>query len=254
MNWNRKSTITTALLLGAFSALAAAFALAPATSSTLPRPPLVPAQALAIVPGTIRISAGQLMRGGGDASGLDCYACHHQESPPEVKVDADHRVILPKEHADLIISMRNCAECHPPQDPVKLDYDTAGNVIVPEAHKGLLAVAHGRTFPGGDCYNCHNRDQLNELHTPDGTKLKFDQATLLCASCHVRIYRDWNAGAHGRTSGHWDPKLGPINREECTSCHDPHAPAFTGLIPMPAPHLLHPLPPTGATNTDHHEP
>ena len=143
---------------------------------------------------------------------LDCYACHHQESPPQITVDADHRVILPKEHADLIIGMRNCAECHPPSDPVKLDYDAAGNVVVPAAHKGLLVVSHGKNFPGGDCYNCHNRDQLNELHTPEGTKLKFDQATLLCASCHGRIYRDWNAGAHGRTSGHWDPKLGPRTR------------------------------------------
>src|ERR1022692_4013622 len=43
--------------------------------------------------------------------------------------------VLPKEHADLIISMRNCSECHPPNDPVKLDYDASGNVIVPEAHR-----------------------------------------------------------------------------------------------------------------------
>lgn len=242
MNWDRKNTVVTVLLVAIFAALAIVFALVPPQTGALARPPLVPRESLAITPGTVRISAAQLMRSGGDVSGLDCYACHHQDSPPVVTLDANHRVILPKEHADLIISMRNCAECHAPNDPVKLDYDSSGYVIVPQAHKGLLSVAHGRSFPGDDCYNCHNRTQLNELHTPEGTNLKFEQATLLCASCHGRVYRDWKAGAHGRTGGHWDPKAGPTNREECTSCHDPHAPAFTDLIPMPGPHLLHPAP------------
>jgi len=242
------------LLTVVFTTLAVVFTRIPAKPGALARPPLIPREALAIAPGTVRISAAQLMRSGGDVSGLDCYACHHQDSPPEVKFDAGHRVILAKEHADLIISMRNCAECHPPDDPVKLDYDASGNVIVPAAHQGLLAVAHGRTFPNGDCYNCHDRDQLNQLHTPDGTKLKFEQATMLCASCHGRVYRDWESGAHGRTSGYWDQKAGPINREECTSCHDPHAPAFTGFIPMPGPHLLHPVPQhSSPSSTDHHD-
>jgi predicted CXXCH cytochrome family protein len=103
-------------------------------------------------------------------------------------------------------------------------------------------MAHGRNARNEDCYNCHDRDQLNQLHTPDGQKLTFEQATLLCASCHGPTYRDWMAGAHGRTSGFWDQKAGATSRQECASCHDPHAPAFTGLIPMPGPHQLHPLP------------
>ncbi|MGA2016487.1 MAG: cytochrome c3 family protein [Opitutaceae bacterium] len=233
-----------ALLTVAFLALAYSFARVPARPGRVSRPLLVPADALAIVPGTVRISAGQLMRSGGDVSGLDCYACHHKESPPEVKFDANHRIVLPKEHADLIISMRNCAECHPPSDPVKLNYDDAGNVVVPQAHLGLLSMAHGHTLRNNNCYNCHDRDQLDQLHTPDGAALKFEQATLLCAACHGPTYRDWMAGAHGRTAGFWDRKAGPIKREECTSCHDPHAPAFTGIIPMPGPHPLHPLPPS----------
>jgi predicted CXXCH cytochrome family protein len=238
----------------AFTALACLFFQVPSRPVLLLRSPLVPRDALAIVPGTIRISAGQLISSGGDVSGLDCYACHHRESPPEIKFGADNQVILPREHADLIISMRNCAECHPPNDPVKLNYDEAGNVIVPAAHKGLLSMAHGHNLQNNNCYNCHDRDELDQLHTSGGTKLKFEQATLLCASCHGTTYRDWVAGAHGRRSGFWDRSAGPMKREECTSCHDPHAPAFTGIIPMPGPHLLHPLPQQRPekTGTDRH--
>jgi predicted CXXCH cytochrome family protein len=242
MTQNRKSSIVLCILTVVFVALAYSFARAPARPGSLTRPPLVPPDALAIVPGTVRISAAQLIQSGGDVSGMSCYSCHHQDSPPDVKVGPDNRIVLPKEHADLIISMRNCAECHPPNDPVKLDYDADGIVLVPKGHEGLFAMAHGRGFRNNNCYNCHDRNQLDRLHTPDGESLTFSQATLLCGSCHGPTYRDWNAGAHGRTGGHWDRKAGPINREECTSCHDPHAPAFTGLIPMPGPHLLHPLP------------
>jgi len=253
LNPNPNTSIVLAILTAGFVVLAYSFARVPARPGVVSRPLLVPPGALAIVPGTVRISAGQLMKSGGDVSGLDCYACHHKESPPEVKFDANHRIVLPREHADLIISMRNCAECHPPNDPVKLDYDASGNVIVPAAHQGLLSMAHGHTLRNNNCYNCHDRDQLDQLHTPDGAALKFEQATLLCASCHGPTYRDWMAGAHGRTGGYWDRKAGPIKREECASCHDPHAPAFTGLIPMPGPHPLHPLPrtPAPSVSNDH---
>ena len=249
MNRDRKTDITLALITIGFTTLAIYFARVPARPGVVALPPLVPAEALAITPGTVRISAGQLIRSGGDASGLACYTCHHQDSPPEVKFDDQHRIVLPKEHADLMISMRNCAECHPPNDPVKLEYADDGSLIVPAAHRGLIAMAHGRNFRNENCYNCHDRGQLDQLHTPEGTKLKFEQATLLCAGCHGPTYRDWEAGVHGRTSGHWDRSAGPIKREECTSCHDPHAPAFTGIIPMPGPHLLHP-PPSHASRTE----
>src|SRR5271165_3678971 len=123
MNWDRKTSLTLALITLGFACLAVEFVRVPARPGVVALPPLVSPQALAIIPGgTVRISAGQLIRSGGDTSGLACYTCHHQDQPPEVKFDSLHRIILPKEHADLIISMRNCAECHPPNDPVKLDY------------------------------------------------------------------------------------------------------------------------------------
>jgi predicted CXXCH cytochrome family protein len=242
----RKTAVVLAIQTLGFAVLAYSFTRVPARPGVIVRPPLVAQSELAIVPGTVRISAGQLIASGGDTSGLACYACHHQDSPPEVRPGPDNRIVLPKEHSDLIISMRNCAECHPANDPVALNYDANGVVQFPKGHEGLVAMAHGHTFRNNSCYNCHDRDQLDQLHTPDGAKLAFSQATQLCGSCHGPTYRDWKAGAHGRTGGYWDRSAGPIKREECTSCHDPHAPAFTGLIPMPGPHLLHPAPVTAA--------
>ena len=252
MNDDRKISLIWAVLAAAFAALAVLFVRIPARPASVPRQPLTSAQSLAGVtpPGTIRVSAGQLMRSGGDTSGLDCYACHDKKSPPVLKYDADHRIILPREHGDLIIGMRNCAECHSPEKPVKLEYAADGAVILPEAHRNLAGMAHGRNFRNQGCYTCHDPDQLDRLHTPEGDRLRFEDATLLCAGCHGPTYRDWNAGIHGRTSGFWDRKAGPFRREECTSCHDPHAPRFTGLIPMPPPHRSDgTLPPPAARPT-----
>jgi predicted CXXCH cytochrome family protein len=254
MTDERKISLTLAALTAVFAALAVAFDRVPARPAAENRPPLTSPQALAgvIPPGTVRISAGELIRTGGDTSVLACYSCHDQKHPPVVKFDDQHRAILPKEHADLIIAMRNCSECHSAARPVKLEYTDDGTVIIPEAHRNLAAMAHGRNARNENCYTCHEQDHLDRLHTPEGAELTFDQATLLCAGCHGPNYRDWEAGIHGRTSGHWDRTAGPITRQECTSCHDPHAPAFTGLIPMPAPHRSNrvPAPLAQTTRTD----
>ncbi|MDB6165406.1 MAG: hypothetical protein JWQ83_546 [Lacunisphaera sp.] len=191
---------------------------------------------------TLRMSAGQLIKSGGDASGLECYACHDEKKPVELQYDADHRLVFPPAHADLIISMRNCEVCHGTDRPkVKLEYAADGALIMPKAHQDLLQMAHGRNNRNDNCFNCHNQQKLTELVTREGTHLKFDQATLLCASCHGPTYRDWEAGVHGRTNGFWNRAMGPIQRQECTSCHDPHAPAFPQFIPLPAPRPMHPV-------------
>lgn len=238
MNNERNLSWVLAALSLAFTALAIVFVRTPARPAWTPRPPLTPPDVLAGVtpPGTVRISAAQLISSGGDASGLQCYSCHDQKSPPRLAFDASHRIVLPREHADLIIAMRNCDECHSTAKPVKLQYTDDNTVIIPEAHKNLAAMAHGRNFRNENCYTCHEQNQLDHLHTPEGSELTFEQATLLCAGCHGPTYRDWEVGIHGRVSGYWNRQLGPATRQQCVSCHDPHAPAFTGLIPMPPPH------------------
>lgn len=239
MRSDSKTSLVLAVLTAVFAGLAVAFVREPARPSLSARPLLVPPNTIADVPGTIRISAAELVRTGGDTSVLQCYSCHDPKKPPQIRFDANHRVVLPKEHADLIFAMRNCGECHPPSDPVQVNYTPDGAVILPPAHQDLGHMAHGRYLRNEYCYNCHDPNRLDHLHTPEGTEIGFDQATQLCAGCHGTQYRDWEAGAHGRRSGYWDRAAGPMERQECTSCHDPHAPKFTPLIPLPPPHALH---------------
>ena len=66
----------------------------------------------------------------------------------------------------------------------------------------------------------------------------YDQVQDLCASCHGPTYRDWEKGIHGRTNGYWDTSKGEQTRLVCTQCHDPHAPAFGKLVPLPGPNTL----------------
>lgn len=198
-------------------------------------PPLSAGTVAKIETGPVRISAAELIKSGGDASALDCYACHDEKKMPQVPRDDTGRVRLPPDHADLIFSMRNCASCHPAGKPVKLETDPKGNTIIPPAHAQDLQMAHGENSRNNGCFNCHDPAKLNQLVTRDGTKLKLAAATPLCASCHGPTYRDWEAGIHGRTSGSWDRASGAVTRLECASCHDPHAPAFPRMIPLPGP-------------------
>ena len=151
---------------------------------------------------TVRISAAELIRSDGDTSGFDCYACHDQKKPVVVKVGENGEIVLPEEHKDLVIQ-------------------------------------HGRNKRNDHCYNCHDPAALNLLQTRDGHRFKFEESSHLCASCHGPTYRDWEVGIHGRVSGYWDREQGASTKQDCTSCHDPHAPAFPSLKPAPGPHPLH---------------
>ncbi|MBI4658851.1 MAG: hypothetical protein HY735_08410 [Verrucomicrobia bacterium] len=154
---------------------------------------------------TVRTNAAALIRMDGDTSGQDCYACHDKAKPPQVKMNEKNEVVLPEEHNDLVIQ-------------------------------------HGRNRRNDHCYNCHDSANLDHLLTRDGHRFKLVESTMLCASCHGPTYRDWEVGIHGRVSGYWDRQKGPVTKQDCTACHDPHSPAFTTLKPAPGPHPLHPSP------------
>ena len=152
---------------------------------------------------TVRMSAAELFRTGGDTSGMACYSCHDEKKP------------------------------------VVVHLNTNGTVILPEAHRDLV-LRHGRNNRNDHCFNCHDPKNLEQLRPREGQVFKLTESTFMCASCHGPTYRDWGAGIHGRTTGFWDRKRGESIRQDCTSCHDPHAPAFPPLKPGPGPHLLHP--------------
>jgi len=152
---------------------------------------------------TARMSAADLIKTGGDTSGLECYVCHDKKKPVKLTFDAENNVVLPKEHEDIV-------------------------------------MGHGGHKRNNNCFNCHDESNLELLQTRDGRQLKLVESTQLCGSCHGPTLRDWEAGVHGRTSGFWNRDMGAIDRKGCTSCHNPHAPPFPGRQPAPGPHLLHP--------------
>jgi len=164
--------------------------------------PLVPTNFISTA--TVRMSAAELIASGGDASGLECYACHEKNKPLKLAFDAQNNVILAKEHDDIV-------------------------------------MGHGRHKRNNNCFNCHDETNLEFLQTRDGRQVKLADSPALCGSCHGPTYRDWEAGVHGRTSGYWKRDLGAIDRKVCTSCHDPHSPAFPPREPAPGPHRLHPI-------------
>lgn len=164
---------------------------------------------------TVRTSYAELVASGADLTDFDCYGCHEKGKPPPLRFDDKHNLIVPLEHSDIV-------------------------------------MGHGRNNRNNLCFNCHDENNLERFQTRDGRELKFADSTQLCGSCHGPTLRDWEAGAHGRTSGYWNRAMGPISRKDCVSCHNPHAPKFPGRKPAPPPHPLHPLPPPeDATEGEH---
>lgn len=200
MNTTRRTSVVLTLLCVVLVLLSAAFyfELWGRTPTLPPIPPVDPAFTNT---STVRTSGAELVRTGGDASGLDCYACHDHKKQVVLKFDAEKRIILAEEHNDLV-------------------------------------MAHGTHNRNNNCFNCHDEANLELLQTRDGRQLKLLESTPLCGSCHGPTYRDWEAGVHGRTSGFWDPKSGELTRQNCVSCHDPHSPKFPPQKPAPGPHGL----------------
>jgi uncharacterized CHY-type Zn-finger protein len=170
----------------------------------LPAPqtiPLVDPQFLETA--TIRKSYAELIRTKADLSDFDCYACHDKAKPPQLKFDAQHNLIIPKEHEDVVMK-------------------------------------HGTHNRNNNCFNCHDEQNLELLQARDGRQIKLAESPLLCGSCHGPTYRDWEAGAHGRTSGYWTGPPAKMKRQICVDCHNPHSPKIPPRKPAPGPHLLHP--------------
>jgi uncharacterized CHY-type Zn-finger protein len=198
MNSNGKTAAVLTVLVIAFLGLAWSF-LAKGHPITLPPIPLVDPQFTNTT--TVRTNLADLMKANADLSDFDCYTCHERNKPPPLRFDANQNLIIPEEHKDIV-------------------------------------MAHGRHNRNNLCFNCHNETNLEVFQTRDGRELKLSDSAPLCGSCHGPTYRDWEAGAHGRTSGYWNRQLGPMDRKLCVSCHNPHAPAFPPRKPAPGPHPL----------------
>ena len=123
-----------------------------------------------------------------------------------------------------------CSECH------RQFFST-------EFHKRLVAehtnivLNHGRN---DFCLNCHHQTNRDAYVSYNGSEIPSDQPAELCAKCHGLIYRDWKTGAHGKLTGSWNNGKESPSRLLCIQCHDPHAPKFPALKPMPGPASGHP--------------
>jgi hypothetical protein len=82
------------------------------------------------------------------------------------------------------------------------------------------------------CFDCHNADERDHLRLVNGNLVGFEESYRLCGQCHGTIYRDWREGIHGRRRGYWN---GAKSYLLCAHCHNPHAPAFPPLTPLPPP-------------------
>jgi uncharacterized CHY-type Zn-finger protein len=172
-NGNRTNTVLLVMAV-VFAALGLKFAFGLGPRLPAQRQiPLVDPQFLETA--TIRKSYAELVRTKADLSDFDCYSCHEKGKPPTLRFDAQHNLIVPKEHEDVV-------------------------------------MGHGTHNRNNNCFNCHDEQNLELLQARDGRQIKLADSPLLCGSCHGPTYRDWEAGAHGRTSGYWDRTAGSIQR------------------------------------------
>lgn len=120
----------------------------------------------------------------------------------------------------------NCMECHQ-LFPAQWHYGGTNRPL--NEHKDIVLDHGNNRF----CLNCHHPTNRNVFVDYDGAEIAQADVVKLCAKCHGTIYRDWQAGVHGRQNGFWQTELGPKTKLRCIQCHDPHSPKFKEMKPLP---------------------
>jgi len=118
------------------------------------------------------------------------------------------------------ISRYRCSVCHTKKTSQVRD----GDLIT----HGDISINHGKGKNKLFCIECHDRQDRDFLVDMQGRKIDFDHSYQLCGQCHFRPKRDWLGGAHGKRVAYWAGERVVMN---CTSCHDPHSPAFKTKMP-----------------------
>ncbi|MDZ7639438.1 MAG: cytochrome c3 family protein [Bryobacterales bacterium] len=73
------------------------------------------------------------------------------------------------------------------------------------------------------CQTCHGAGNMDDLEMLNGKPASYNAPYTLCSQCHMTQAKDWAGGAHGKRLDGW---AGERVVENCTGCHNPHAPAF----------------------------
>lgn len=147
---------------------------------------------------------------------------------PPLKAEYSDPATVRKVPTKMLFDGAPCASCHEGLEP------NTGNPKEKGVFHEAKKLKHGRNQ---HCFNCHHRADPTDFADYDGARIKLADVQLLCAKCHGTTFRDWNAGAHGRRTGHWDKSRGGPKQTVCIACHDPHWPVFKPLEAAPAPHV-----------------
>ncbi len=118
------------------------------------------------------------------------------------------------------ISRFRCSVCHN-DNPVKVQ----DGVLFTHSD---IKLNHGLGKNQLTCNECHSLSERDFLVDKEGQKIDFDHSYQLCGKCHFRQKRDWLGGAHGKRETYW---AGERVVKSCTSCHNPHSPAFPTKMP-----------------------
>ena len=113
-----------------------------------------------------------------------------------------------------------CSVCHTEKGPKVRD----GALFT---HSDIV-INHGEADNKLTCIECHDERERDFLVDKQRRKIDFDHSYQLCGQCHFRPKRDWLGGAHGKRETYW---AGERVVRNCTSCHNPHSPAFTTKMP-----------------------
>ncbi len=123
---------------------------------------------------------------------------------------------------------KRCSDCH------QL-FETSLEETTPQGQHDDIVFDHGFN---NHCANCHSYENRDKLVLYANREIGYDQVEELCRKCHGPTYRDWAKGMHGKTLVTWDAGSPDQGHLKCTQCHDPHAPAFPPIKPLPGPNTL----------------
>ncbi len=118
------------------------------------------------------------------------------------------------------ISRFRCSVCHNDK-PVRVQ----NGAVFTHAD---IKLNHGLGKNQLACIECHDPKNRDFLIDKQGRQIDFDHSYQLCGQCHFRQKRDWLGGAHGKRETYW---AGERVVRNCTSCHNPHSPAFPKKMP-----------------------
>lgn len=151
-----------------------------------------------------------------------------RDAIPKLSADYADTATVRKVRTEMTFDGAPCQSCHEGTGPIQGDPQVKG------VFHEKIEIRHGRNK---NCFNCHNRKQPADFANFDGSPVKLGNVQMLCAKCHGTIYRDWNAGVHGKRTGFWDVAKGGPKPTVCIACHNPHWPVFKPLKAAPPPRV-----------------